>query len=451
MNLGIKTKRSVESFLVATGNQALSNTANAASHLVNSATAAVRLANGQLGGVDASGLGSNTLMEFTAAAPTSTQSPSIRFVQGTADSANLGVNSASYPLSPRAYEHSGDIHWSGVMTATKALSASPTHSAVVIGAPNASSTGNINPLSYTQFGMSIAYRGRVMDEYYAPEATAHFSPTYVTPDYTQTTISTTNNRRDHLIQNISWIINRNSFALTVASGYRRGNDPIVGLALDSAATAGTAANTLSAGSTLPIVNTAGGVRGITLTAPIITSIQAALVAGGFPTTTTIATIDLATAGAATNVCDGIMLVALDRKKAFKDYIPQTKTRLEVGLISGFDANAVQNKVGSKAYEGKGQGAVLAQLYDATQGQRKYFGQHTQDPIINYPNPVTATETYVTYNLNHSSTNQNDVSNQSVSPKRAIFLVPSSSSTTITQLDAYLNAWLNSFSASLVTI
>lgn len=451
MNLGTKTKRSVESFVVATGNQALSNTANAGTHLINSATAAVRLANGQLGIVDASGYGSNTLMNFTATSPTSVQSPSIQFVQGTSDSANVSANNARYPLWPRVYEISQPVQASGHVLTTKALAVAPTHSAVVVGKPNASATGNITPLSNTQFALSIAYRGRVMDEYYSPEATAHFSPSYVTPDYTQTTITTTNNRRDHLVQNLAWIINRNSFALTVSSGYRRGNDPVVALALDSAATAGTAANTLSAGTILPIVNTSGGVRGITLTAPIIASIQATLTAGGFPSTTTIATIDLATAGAATNVCDGIMLLALDRKKAFKDYIPAVKVRLEVGLISGFDYQQVQNKIGSKAYEGQGQGAALAALYASTQGQRKYMLQHTLDPIVEFPNPVVETETYVTYVIEHNSTNQHDNNNQSVSPKKEFILVPSAGSTTITALDTALAAWLGSFGASLVTI
>ena len=121
---------------------------------------------------------------------------------------------------------------------------------------------------------------------------------------------------------------------------------------------------LAAGDVVPVINTNVGVRSITLTEAMATSIKNAAVAAAseFAGSTVaiadlewnILTVDTTTAGLTTGgVADLIMLVSLDSTPVFKDRIPQVRTRLQVGLTTGFDFNLVGNTQYSAAYEGHG--------------------------------------------------------------------------------------------------
>lgn len=449
-------KRAVETILVSTGNQALANTAEAGNFINDQSNGAVRLGDGQLGLIDATGMGSNDFYSFITAGDVVSDSPVIRIVQGTADSANPAnaQAAATYPLSAEPFIGSGDMAGRNIISATKQPAQTPRHSMWVIGL-EAGNVAEIQVQDLTEYTVGIAYRGLVIDEYFSPNGSITFNPSFVTPDYTSLS---TPQPRDHMIQNLSWNTNRNSYAITANRAKFRGNEPIVGLALDSTGAAGTDASTLTAGTFLPIVNayfSIGGtaqVRGITLTQAIVDSIQEGLALAGLPTDTGILTIDLTTAGTATGgVADCFALLALDRKLVYDDKIPQVKNRLEVGLKAGFDFYRTYHREVSSAYEGQGQPRDLDIFWKNTYGQRKYNLQHEQIPVISYPSPVDTATTYVQYSILHGRIDQTDTTNLSSSPQKTIVWVPTADTTTVTQLDAALTPYLASANVGLVTI
>ena len=449
-------KRPNETILVSKGDQPVANTAEAGNYITDSTDGSIRLADRQLGVIDASGLGSNDFYNFITAGDVLSDSPAIRIVQGTSASANPGAAqaNATYPLPAEPFIESGLIQGRNIISATKQPAQTPRHSMWVVGLA-AGNVAEIQVQDLTEYTVGIAYRGTVIDETFSSRGSVTFNPSFVTPDYT--TLGTAE-PRDHMIQNLTWNVNRNSYAITSNRAKFRGNEPIVSLALDSTGAAGTAANTLAAGAFLPVVNayfSIGGpsvVRGITLTDAIVASIQEGLAAAGLPATTGILTIDLTTAGTTTGgVADCFALLALDRKIAYDDKVPQIKNRLDVGLKAGFDFYRTYHSEVSSAYEGSGQYRALDMYWKNTYAQRKYNLQHEDIPVISFTSPVESSETYVQYTILHGRIDQTDVTNLSNSPEKTIIWVPTADTTTQTQLDAILTPYLTSTNVGLVTI
>lgn len=437
-------KRSVENFLVCTGDQSLVAGGTA---LNTPATGAVNVANGQLGvfNVATSG-GTVAYLETLAAADTVADAPAIKIIQGNANSANPRGATALYPLSVRPYEESGIVNGYNKIVATKQVAVAPTHCTWIIGD---ASTGGIVALDNTEYQMKISYRGRIYDEFYSPEATNSFSPSYTTPDYTALG---TAEPVDHLIQHLAYDINRNS-RIFVGSSLRTGKEPIIAIAVDTVGSTGVVANTTTAGTVLPLVTTSVGTQSITLTAAQAASIQNALSSAGLPATSRLLNVNLTTAGTTTGgVADALMIMALDRPLSYEDRIPSVKIRLDIGLIKGFDHETVDHAQHEEAFEGQGQGRVLDLLYRATHGQRKYNLDHTQDPIPEYASPIDTTASYTVYNIQHVNVAQVDLGSIVESPQREYICVPAASSTTIGEIDALLGPWIASAnSVGIVTL
>lgn len=438
------SKRPVENFLVTSGDQALVAGGTA---LNTAATGAVNVADGQLGvfNVATSG-GTVAYLETLAAAETVADAPKIQIIQGNANSANPRGATALYPLSVRPYEHSGIINGYNRILATKQVAATPTHSTWIIGD---ASTGGIVAYDNTEYQMKISYRGRIQDELYSPEATNSFSPAYTTPDYT--TLGTAE-PVDHLIQHLAYDINRNS-RVFVGTSLRTGNEPIVAIAIDTVGAAGVDASGITAGSSLPLVTTTVGAQAITLTQAQVDSIQNALSDAGLPANSRLLNVNLTTAGTVTGgVADALMILSLDRPLSYEDRIPQVKVRLDIGLIKGFDSETVVHAENEESFEGQGQGRVLDLLYRATQGQRKYNLDHTQDPIPEYASPISTTGSYTVYTIDHVDVAQVDTGNIVQSPQREYICVPAADSTTIAAIDALLGPWIASAnSVGIVTL
>ena len=434
-------KRPVETFLVASGNAALYNTAGGGNLINNLSTGAVRLADGQLGIFSGSTFGTVGLNVATDATPTITEAPVIYIAQGTADSANPSQAHAArvYPLFARPFERSQDIDSKGRIVATYQAYAAPTNTVWVVGDTGALATGGIVVLDETEYALTISYRGRMMDEFYNPYATASYLPNFVTPNYT--TLGTAE-PLDHLVQNLVWNINRNSRILGYKDG---GTQPVIALALDLTGTVGTDVSAASAGDFLPIVTTNLGVKGITLDADMLATLNAALPSGA-----TVVNVNLSTAGTA-DAAQAFAVVALDRNLAFEDRVPQVKIDIDLGLRSGFDFATTHHEKTSQAFEGEGVGRTLALTYEATHGQRKYTLRHTEDPVINFPNPVSTTGKYNVINiLNYSVSNAGTFSLVEA-PQRTMVLVPTADTTTQTQFSNAISSWLASAGSALSTI
>lgn len=436
-------KRPVESFIVAKTSQALYNTGGATNHINNTSTGAVRLADGQIGVFDALGLGSNALNTAITSGNTRQHSPAIFIAQGTANSASPSTR-VTYPLWSRPFERTAIIEGQTPIIATKQAYVLPTFSIWNVGAP--SGTGVITAADNTEYSIKVGARGTRINQSYHSDGTQSSTYSYVTPNYTALA---TAQPVDHLLQNLVWEVDRNSDALNINRSPLRGHDPVIAFAIMTAGGSGTAiggVDPLAAGDFLPVVNTSFGVKGITLTEAQAESIKAAALAqaGGViaDLTWTILTVDLATAGTTTGgVANMVMLMGLDGALAYDDKMVNTKTRLIVGLSSGFDFNTVALTQYSFASEGSGSSRYWDLLYKATQGQRKYSLNHVEDPVINFASPIVADTKYVAYAIQHSSAAQIDTSNVSESPKMEYILIPSSETTLISAFDTLMNAWL----------
>ena len=432
-------KRAVETFLVTTGDQALYNTAGAGNHINNTSTGGVRLANGQLGFFASTDFGTVKMNIATDATPVVAEAPVFYIAQGTADSANpaAAVLNTPYPLWVRPFERSGDIAPRG-LEAVKQAYVAPSNAIYLVG-HNGTTATPIVPLDNAEYSLTIAYKGRIIDAHFHNYGTTSYIPSFTTPNYTDLgTVSPA----DHLIQNLVWNINRNSIILTQRTN--EGNEPVVAMAIDLAGTVGTAVASLTAGTFLPLINTPAGFRGLTLTAENVANLQSALPAGS-----SIVTVDLTTAGTAA-AADAFAVMALDRRLAYYDKIDLVKIDIVVTNRLGFADNVAFVKR-TFANEGQGVGRSLNLEYRRTHHQRKYNLNHEEDPVIEFPSPVNVNEKYVVYRVRHENARENDTFHTSVSPELLTILVPSTSTTTITQLDAALNSWLGSAGTALVTI
>lgn len=424
-------KRPVESFLVTKGNADIANTTSADLHINNATTKAVRLLDGETGLISTSATNSTSFYEFFSS-PTNV--PQMQIVVGTKDSANPGAGTAQYPLSVIPYEQSGLINGSGVLVATKQLAEAPTFSTWVVG-------NTANPIvatDETTFGLTIVYRGRIFDEYYSCDSSTSYQPDFITPDYTTLATAVP---VDHLIQNLTKEINLNS--TVVGEGTYQGNELVVAFALaDSGDANGTAANALAPGNFTVINYQSVGNKVITLTAEMITSIQAAVADAGLNVATKVLTIDTTSAGTTTNgSAISFIVMGLDRTLAYEDRVPQVKTRIDLGLAKGFIASTVFHNEGSKAFEGKGQPRALNQWYLNTHGQRKYNLNHLTLPVPAYPSPIDMTTTYIQYTIQHVDVSQVGIGGMVLSPQSEFILIPSADAVTIAAFEADVNAWL----------
>lgn len=456
-------KRPVETFIVAKGSgnsAALYNTSGGGNLINNLSTGAVRLSDGQIGFFSATAQGSVGLNIAADTTPTYAEAPVIYLAQGTQWSANPGAPGNTYPLWNIPFIKSADINGKNPVFATKHVYATDTHSVWIIGSTVAAKA--ITALDNTEYQVRVGFRGRRADEMYNPEATNFIAASYTTPNYTALA---TQDPVDHLIQNLCWQINRNSKAIAFDRTRFRGTAPVVALAINVAGNSqgtaiggnGDGANgttALAAGDVLNVINTNLGVRTITLTEGMATSIKNAAVAAATEfagsavvigdLTWNILTIDTVTAGLTANgVADLIMLVALDDDLAYKDRIPQVKNRLQVGLTTGFDFNTVNHKQYEDAFEGVGQARALDILYKNTMGQRLYNLMHTEDPAPEFPSPIVTGVKYNVYNIEHVSFDQVDTFNRVDSPQKTIVCIPNTETTLVTNFDAWLNAWLAS--------
>lgn len=407
---------------------------------------AVNLQVNQLGVFAHQGLGSRGNNVTLSTSDTIAHAPIIYIAQGTADSANPANSVNLYPLFSRPFERTGDIDGrNGNILVTKRAYQAGQHSIWVIGKP----TGHVNAISaedLTEYGLTITFQGRREEELYTNHALAKFSTGFITPNYTALG---TAKPVDHLIQNLTWQINRNSEALGVSRPNYRGNAPVIAFAIDSSASAGTVISGLTAGTFLPVITTSAGVRGITLTSEMAANIQTAASAAGFATSDTILNINLATAGTTTGgVADGIMLMALDAPLAYRDELTSRKTTLNVGLSTGFDFSTVYHAQVVYAKEANGSGRVLDLQYQASHGQRKYNLDHKKDPIVEFPSPVSVTTNYDVYQILSVRNMNSGVANLIDAPLLSTILFPAGAAAE-TSFETLMNAWLTSTGSGVI--
>lgn len=438
-------KRGVETFVVARASQTLMPTTGT---LVDSTTGNVNLQNGQLGIVSVSSFGTVALNSFVDATPSFQEAPVIAIYQGTQYSQNVVGSSATYPLWVRPFEKTQDISGrNNNVIVTKQAFRLGSHNIWVLGNVAGAANGTINVADETEYRLNVGFRSRRYDELMATQVqSANLTISKTTPDFTGLSYANDDLKRDWIVANFGYEVNRNSTAFLSFNRYR-GTSPVIALAVGTDSAAGTQISTLAAGAALAVFTYKGIVRNVILTEEMVTSIKAAALASNF---TYVYTIDLANAGSSTGgTATGLMFVALDHKPVYEDWIPQVKVRLQVGLPAGFDFNTVQVREFRSADEGQGYSRQLDLWYKNTAGQRKYTQKHTTDPVINFPSPIETEVKYITYIINHGNTSNPDINSLVYSPKKEVVLIPSTNTILESTFDATLNAWLSSSTNSQI--
>lgn len=451
-----KFKRAVEQILLATGNQSV--IADGATALVNS-SGQCNLASGQLGvfsagieGTLADGISINT-------GDSVSDAPAIEIAVGLPNASLPGPGTyAGFYNKTHLKSHRifGKMtkYWKGKAYVTPRLNA------WVLGADDAATDAIGTPLDETTYSLRVTFKSRRHDEAYGVTTRDSIVASFTTPDYT--TLGTVN-PLDHLIQNLTSELNKNSRQI-VTDGHR-GTKPFVALAVRFEGSF-SGANSTTNVSDLDSLDGNTTVTGYGFATDTETSAAnnnsqmgaafAAMVAdtdADVDTDTQVVALNLTTAGAATSGCNGIIILALDELIAYDDRVEQLKVDLEVAKFAGF-GTAVGLYDSSELKEGAWSPRQITILWNDTVGQRGYSQNRSIIPIIQNP-PVTdllsSTGIYDLYLIESEGLQRELVSPDNVSLQRTYIFVPNGSSTTKNGLEAVLNAYFGSVGLPAVNL
>ncbi len=405
MSITFNKRKPLASFIVAKrGTSLYQPTTN--THL-NASNGGIVLADGQVGFFGEDGALTNLSLKST---DTTVAADKVAIYQGTPYSANPAMAVNQGPLFTRPYEKTQTIDFRRSVTVSKQAYTPGTLSTYVI--------KNITALPYTTFSLNINFRGRHTQVMGSAQEAISLNPQFNTPNYTSGQLATAAPVNE-IIAQLTTAILRNSY-LVNQGVTRQGNYPVMALAVDSTAASGVVISTLAAGTVLPVLIDTYGTKSITLNAEMAESIKAAATAAGLSTANTIVPANINSPVLA----DAMMIVGLDRIQAIKDYEPLVKTRLEVGMTSGFALGSAYCRQVSFAKEEQGSARALNNLYLFTQGQRKYNLLDVQDPVVNFPSPFTdLTETYNVFVITHEYALMTDTVNSMLQTFTEYICVP----------------------------
>lgn len=469
MNRTRDNKRPIEQIFVA---KAGATTAHAGGQpLTNATTGLVNLVDGQIKVLSYGGYGTTASNQTIAAGQTVTNSPDIFIVQGNPSASNP-ANVLPYPLETRPYEKSEALVGNNKIIYTYKAAKRPTYDTVIIG-DTVGNVGAINVADETTYALKIAFFGKDFDEAYSGSHPNSLTPSYTSKDYTGIGGYTAAESTDDIIQNLAYIVNKNSKVLSFTKGFQA-KKPIIAFAVDVAGTQGVNPVTATVGTAIPVVNTNSGLKSIILTQEI----KSSFASSGIPSGAKIIPIDLAFAGVAapgTSLLDpngvayspavlsgqasALILMALDRDVVFEDRTKQVKARIDVGLLSGFNFNTVKNAKIQKAFEGEGLSNQWKMIYKDTAGQRKYSAYRGFEEMkTEYPVPIVDGIYYDAAIIEHYHADLIGT-DAIVKPFKAIILIPNvDSSGTLTPdagavalVTTIILPWINSTDSPIVSI
>lgn len=373
-----------------------------------------------------------------------TSGPTIQFFQGTPYSGSPQTGDPT----KRTHEKSEIIYGKGVVSADTQQYVVPNYDAIIIGDETGNSqiggtSGTIE--DETEYALRVNLRGIMKDYENTQHGRDSFIARYTTPDYTALG---TVDPRDHLIQNLVNEINTNYSKMLGKGRYE-----VVAFAVntDGTASAGVLVSALD--------NLAGAVAtgyGFSTDAETKSGYANSVWGNTFvqvaadtdndvDTSSKIVPIDLATAGdGSTAKANAIMIVGIDRDFAYEDRIEETKTRLEVDALEGFDTTTVGN-YRTPYSEGQGTPRFWKQYIKDTFNQRKYSQARGGNfyPIIETSTYIDDDEAYNVFTFVHNTTAQIGPADFSVSPHKTIILVPKAATTLDGDLDSIVTNWFGS--------
>jgi len=449
-------KRNQEKYLVADGTQALPTGGSA---FINATTGVVNVANEQIGVIDA------VTRLFLSPGDTFADSPVIKIVQGTANSAAPFAQQTG-PLPLRAYEESAPIDGSKIVDWTGISYAAPTNSAYLIGDLDGQ-TGEIPAIEETRYKLTVGFRGKRTDMTNGRNL-ASIDADFTTENFTSLGIGTEVRQRDYLVQNLVANINSNSRVFNPEAG-----SSFVALALR-----------VSGGTTTveTLVTITGGAVGdtilvgydalgepvyLTLTQSIIDSVTNAIAAA--PTASIVTGTDIIptllsvppsgstaeTDRTANNAflagttddgnADLIMLIALDQTQATYDREENVKTRLIVGLDYNYGfTSTVQLLEVEDAFPGQGLGRDLNLAYQRSDALHKFDSVQAPDAmVIAYDSHIDTTATYDQYTIASYLSGYDTRDGLAYLPHLTHVLIEPADTTTTAAFEAIMNPWMAS--------
>jgi len=201
-------KRNQEKYLVADGTQALPTGGSA---FINATTGVVNVANEQIGVIDA------VTRLFLSPGDTFADSPVIKIVQGTANSAAPFAQQTG-PLPLRAYEESAPIDGSKIVDWTGISQANPTTNIWLIGDADGQ-IGEIPAIEETRYKLTVGFRGKRTDMTNGRNL-ASIDADFTTGNFTTLGIATEVLQRDYLVQNLVYdlMVKSRDYDTSVPSG-----------------------------------------------------------------------------------------------------------------------------------------------------------------------------------------------------------------------------------------
>lgn len=431
-----KVQAFVEDILVGTGNQAL--TVGDGSRFLAGTSNALNIASGQLGVLSADPTGAETTGKFITAGRTALQVKAVKVLQGTPKSANIKTVSAFGDGDP-AFLETDAIEADKVISVSTTLYNPGTRQMQYL-------TGFATPDVSTTYKAGVTIQSAKNDIEYSLHKRNTVTANYTTP-------ASATNLLDDYLQNIAMIVNKESVMVKGVKSF------IVFGVNTTGATGATDIGAYVAGNTVNFMTQGGVTYGYTLTTADINSLNAVIAAQPSLATAEFRTLGSVTPGSAATV-DALLVLSLDDPFAVAfDDSPSVRTRVQ---FYGDLARATDTLV-SKPLDEVNEGRGWKIRYDKRAAlqrmnlQYKDLGSFHVKPAsyVSESQPYTATL------IEYYGTNQT-LHGEDRIIKQAVILLPcaisnpnataatgytiaTTATTTVTQLNASLGAWLSSAS------
>lgn len=437
-----KVQAFVEDILVGTADQALT-TGDGSRNLAGTSNA-LNIASGQLGILSADPTGSETTGKFITAGRTSLQVKAVKVLQGTPKSANIKTVSAFGDGDP-AFLETDTIEADKVISVTTTLYNPGTRQMQYL-------TGFATPDASTTYKAGVTIQSAKNDIEYSLHKRNTVTANYTTP-------ATATDLLDDYLQNIAMIINKESVMVKGVKSF---------IVLGVNTTGGTGATDIGAyvaGNTVNFMTQGGVTYGYTLTTTDINSLKAAITATPALATAEFRTLGSVAPGTAATV-DALLVLSLDDPFAVAfDDSATVRTRVQ---FYG-DLSRTTDSLVAKALDEVNEGRGWKIRYDKRAALQRMNLQYKDLGSFHVkPNSyVSESQPYTATLIEYFSTNPTLHGDDRII-KQAVILLPcaisnpsanantgytiaTTATTTVTQLNASLGAWLSSASDNFSNI
>lgn len=433
-----------EIIMVASGNQAL-----ATGTLLNGS--AVRPVDGQFMVLSADPTGSTLPNTAITAGQTALQVKQIKVIQGTSNSQNL-ANVSPFNLNAPAYWQSQVIEPDKIDSVTTVLPELATYGMKFHSAFTAPSTA-------TDYVMSVVLESPTRDIEYAAQR-RDINRFSVTMPATAPT-----NPTDYLLQTMATKANLQSIQ------YNPSGKPFIVFGIATGGTPGVVIDDITATTSIPWMTYGGTTYNFMSSQTFVQSLASAVTSGVLAGTESIVNLNSVAAGTAATV-DALLVVGLDEITAV---VFDDETRNKVRVTSGFNIDNT-TEIASAPKELIGGGKSWNKQWKERMGLGIYWEAYLAHPyqgsVDSLTSPVSESALYTSVSIEYRKHELLGVSNDVVvTPHKLTFLLPATvtnptddvatvaagytvattASTTVTQLNAALGAWLSSASTNFSNI